>query len=113
VPETSAEVLVRHRKPLGLGKKRPQRKRQISCGHAAGDILQRDSGLFERGHQADDVHVCGRQEPVVKSPEDAKLNQPMHIVERARGKLGDLPLRDPGHRSTLAGRGLAKRTSEG
>src|ERR671919_835551 len=96
------ELLVGRRHRHRLRKEKTQGKRELSCGHAARDVLERDPSIFEGGHETNDVHGGRGEQAVLLLPlEDAQVLQPAYMLERARNELHELLGRDPGHGVTL------------
>jgi hypothetical protein len=101
--ERGGEPLVGFRPRHRLGQEEPEGKRELAVGNASGDVLERDPCLLEGGHEANEVNVGRRVEPVlVARLEDAEILQPADLLERARDELGQLSRRDLGHGVTLA-----------
>ncbi len=102
-PQSRGKLLVGLRRACWLRKEERQGERELSAGHAARDVLERDPRLLERGHEANHVDIGRREEPVLVVPlEDAELLQPAYLLERAGDELGELLRRDLGHGGTLA-----------
>ena len=95
------QPLVRDGDRVGFRQVEAGGKRELSVGHAAGDVLERDAGVRKGGHEANDMDVDGGKQLVVTRREKAELEKAVHVLARAGGELGELVRGDPGHLSTL------------
>jgi hypothetical protein len=95
-----------------LGHEQLHREPQLALRDPARDVVERDSRLFERGHEADDVDARGWEEPILVGAEESQFLEASDVGARARDELRELLCRDPWHDATLACETQAARVSD-
>ena len=69
------------------------RECEVALLDSAGDVLERDAGFGERGHEPNDVDVHRREEPVVARLEEPELDEPVHVRGLGSGRARRAPRR--------------------
>jgi hypothetical protein len=84
--------------PYPAREEKVEAKRELTCGDATRDVVERDARPIECRHEADEVHV-GRTKPLIlfAGREDAEIDQLADILKRRRDELGELLFGERGH----------------
>jgi hypothetical protein len=86
------------------------REGEVAGPQTPGDVLERDAGFLERGHQPHDVRVGRRVEPVLLAGrEEAERRDPFDLRRCAGHELRKLLGRHACHRPTLVTRSRVSR----